>query len=214
MSLHPASQFNACSLTRLVVLVAWLAAGGATVTALPQLTTGYSFPHLIERCPAETCPVGRWLACEVTPIRQRPGATQEIIGRVSRGGLFDVIDGALLVLQPGEVRVTRSIRQGANVYERGDVLSILGHFGEGVFAAVHRANLVDVEIFWPWRHGSGWTISGELVREEVTEFWLKTSVDARPGWVLNTLHDRASSGRDVKLVSGYGKVGPLMCPVP
>lgn len=181
---------------------------------------GYTFPYLTERCPSERCPVGRWLACEATPIRERPGTTQKVVGQIGRGGFFEVNDGALLTLQPGEVKVTRAVRQGANLYEAGDTLFVLGHFGEGWFDAVHKGKPVRVDSFWPWRFAGGGEISGELVREEVTEFWLKTSVDAKPGWVLNTRHYRSLLKDDEvtlvppswRVVLPDGSVGPLVCP--
>ncbi len=108
---------------------------------------GYTFPYLTERCPSESCPVGRWLACDATPIRERPGTTQKVVGQIGRGGFFEVNDGALLTIQPGEVKVTRGVRQGSNVYEAGDTVFVLGHFGEGSFDAVHKGKPVRVEIF-------------------------------------------------------------------
>jgi hypothetical protein len=170
---------------------------------------GYTFPYRVNlRCPSENCALGRWLACANTTVREKPGTLERALGQIPRDGRFPVVGGILLSLEPGIVRVTRDVRQRVDgvehLYKAGDTLFLLGHLGEGWFAAVHDGKATTVEVFWPWKPAGGFRIAGDLLREATTERWMQTSFGRQPGWVLD----------DSGVVSPYGRFEPLRCPTP
>ena len=151
---------------------------------------GHSFPQTTDlECPNESCRLGEWLACARVDVRANPGATQPLIGRFVRGDRFEITAGTLLTIQPGVVRVTREVRQpdreGGQVYRVGDTIYLLGHITEGFFAAIHNGRRVRTDIFWPWQYAGGYQIDGELIRDAISERWMRTSLAQRTGWVLD-----------------------------
>ena len=170
---------------------------------------GYSFPYVLHlECPSEVCRNGRWLACRTTSVWSAPGARQ-LVGRISAGEYFQVVGTARLVRQAGIVRVTEDVRQPGrgteDHYAVGDTLFVIGHLGEGWFAAVHNGRTVSVDVFWPDPIGGGWRPQGKVLREHQSEVWLQTSVNGRAGWARS---DTAS------LVSGSIPSDPVPCRAP
>jgi hypothetical protein len=200
-----------------VGIVAVVIGGGAlfasSVQSTPKVTgdtvqiPGYTFPYRVDlSCPSEDCVLGLWLACANTPVREKPGKSQPVLGQIPRDGRFTVVGGALLSIEPGIVRVTSDVHQRVDgvehVYKTGDTLFLLGHVGVGWFAAVHNGQPADVEIFWPWQHAGGFPIAGDLIRDATTELWMQTSINRQSGWLLD----------DAGVISPYGRVEPLRCP--
>jgi len=175
------------------------------VAAALSQTPGYFFPHrLALECPTESCVLGSWLACGDTVVRERPGTTQWGVGRIPRGTRFPVLGADLLTLEPGLVRITREVRQGDHLFKAGDTLLVLGHIGEGFFAVSNQTgSTTTVELFWPWKHAGGFDVAGELVRDAVTERWMRTNMGGRPGWVLDD---------EENLISPAGQTEPMRCP--
>jgi hypothetical protein len=101
-----------------------LAACVVAERAVPVLLAprALTFPHLKAlSCPGEACIVGRWLACDSVPLFDSPEARQPATQWYVAGDRFDVTAGAVLVVRPGAVQVTRTLQQatpggGARAY--------------------------------------------------------------------------------------------------
>ena len=164
---------------------------------------GYFFPHRLRLdCPTEACVLGRWIACADTPVRERPGTSQWLVGQVPKGARFPVVGAELLTLEPGVVRVNRDVEQAGRLFKTGETLILLGRVGEGFYFISSQGRSGTIEVFWPWKRQSGVNEAAELIRDAVTERWMQTTITGKPGWVLD----------DGTVLSPAGQVEPLKCP--
>jgi hypothetical protein len=152
---------------------------------------GYRFPWSTDLgCPNASCPFEPWWACATVDVREAAGSAGPVSWRLSKGDRFEAWASLLLTLEPGEVRVTRDIRQGSGVHQRvyrnGDTLYVLGHIANGRFAAIHRDRPVTVEVFWPLSPAGNYPVAGELIRPEVSERWIGVVQGERSGWILQS----------------------------
>jgi hypothetical protein len=161
---------------------------------------GYAFRWATDLgCPNDTCTFGTWLACAAVDVHDAVGTAEPASWRLSRGDRFEAFAGLLLTLQPGEVRVTREIRQGSRadqrIYHAGDTLHLLGQLAGQRFAAIHKDRPVTVDLFWSSKPASNHPVAGELVRADVGERWMFVVNGERTGWILHTPDVHPPDGR-------------------
>jgi hypothetical protein len=95
---------------------------------------GYFFPHRLRLdCPSEACVLGRWIACADTPVRERPGTSQWVVGQFAKGSRFPVVGAELLKLDDPAFRArfrgTPIKRTGRDRFLR-NVLIAAGNSGD------------------------------------------------------------------------------------
>ena len=154
---------------------------------------GLTFPMLLQAgCRNEKCMGGTWAACDSLPVVQAPWRPAQVIAWLTRNEQFEVQDANTVVVVPGVVLVTQDIRQGffgtegtEEPFSAGDTLYVLDYRSEGRFNVWHRGGVFRVVAFWPWSGQPGPTGLAEVLRESVSEFWLRVETQSGiRGWVL------------------------------
>lgn len=186
------SRLRTWARTLLCTLVVGCAGSGgeAGSEAGPSEPDGLVFPATFQvQCQSEVCIPGRWLACDSVPVVEAPLRADRVVGWLTGGDWFEVPGANIVVREPGIVRVVRGFEQGdrlaQTVYRPGDTVYILGYRGEGHFTVWYRGGLTTADVFWPWSRGTVEDPTGDLLREAVTEFWIRAEMeDGTLGWVL------------------------------